>query len=457
MLDVVILAAGKGTRMHSDLPKVLHLIAGKPMLHHVLDTVDELQAANLQKLVVVGHGGEQVKQSIRERNCQCVEQSQQLGTGHAVQQALPYLRNQAMVLVLYADIPLISADSLKALIASAQASDQALGLMTVEVDNPTGYGRIIRDSSGQVSAIVEQKDATPEQQMITEINTGIMAVPAQKLMQWLPTLSNNNAQGEYYLTDIIALARDHKTPINVYQAPCANQVEGVNNRRQQAKLERVYQRQQANQLLDKGVCLADPERFDCRGTLHAGRDVSIDINVIIEGEVTLGDGVSIGPNCHIINSTIGNQTEVKANSVVQGAVVEAHCSIGPFARLRPQTLVRSGAKIGNFVEIKTATIGEDSKVNHLSYIGNCQMGARVNVGAGSITCNYDGVNKFTTTIGDDVFIGSNSAMVAPVSLGDSSTIGAGSVITRAVNNQELSVARARQRAITGWQRPVKQP
>lgn len=456
MLDVVILAAGKGTRMNSNLPKGLHLIAGKPMLHHVLDAVDALDATELQKIVVVGHGGEQVKQSISERNSQCVEQTQQLGTGHAVQQALPYLRKEAMVLMLYADIPLISANSLKALIASAETGDQALGLMTVKVDNPTGYGRIIRDPDGRVSAIVEQKDATPEQQKVTEINTGIMAVPAQKLMEWLPALSNNNAQGEYYLTDIIALARKQNSAIKVYQAPCADEVEGVNNRRQQAKLERVYQQQQANLLLDQGVYLADPERFDCRGTLRVGRDVSIDINVIIEGDVTLDDGVSIGPNCHIINSVIGSQTEIKANSVLQGAVVETHCSIGPFARLRPETIIRSGAKVGNFVEVKTATIGADSKVNHLSYIGNCEMGARVNVGAGSITCNYDGINKFTTTIGNDVFVGSNSAMVAPVSLGDGSTVGAGSVITRAVNNHELSVARARQRSITGWQRPVKQ-
>lgn len=455
MLDVVILAAGKGTRMNSNRPKVLHSIAGKPMLHHVIDSVDALNANAIQKLVVVGHGAEQVITSVADRDCQCVTQTEQLGTGHAVMQALPALRPDALVLILYADVPLISADSLQALMASAV--DGAMGLMTVELPNPSGYGRILRNDGGDVLAIVEEKDATPEQKTITEVNTGIMAVPAAKLTEWLPELSNDNAQGEYYLTDIIAKARADGTAINVYQSPSVEEVEGVNNRRQQAKLERLYQQRQAEALLDRGVYLADPGRFDCRGTLVAGRDVEIDINVIIEGSVELGDNVKIGANCHIKDSTVASNTEIKANSVLESAVVADACVIGPFARLRPGTILHSGAKVGNFVEVKKAVIGEGSKVNHLSYIGDCEMGARVNVGAGTITCNYDGINKFKTAIGDDVFVGSNSALVAPVTLGNSATVGAGSVVTHDVKANELTVARARQRAIAGWQRPVKLP
>ncbi|WP_041521934.1 bifunctional UDP-N-acetylglucosamine diphosphorylase/glucosamine-1-phosphate N-acetyltransferase GlmU [Gilvimarinus agarilyticus] len=455
MLDVVILAAGKGTRMNSNLPKVLHSIAGKPMLHHVLDTVDHLSAGDLQKLVVVGHGAEQVEASISGRNCQCVTQAQQLGTGHAVQQVLPQLRDDALVLILYADVPLITPESLTGLLECA--GPDTMGLLTVNLLNPTGYGRILRNDAGDVIAIVEEKDASAEQKQIGEVNTGIMAVPAKKLIQWLPELSNDNAQGEYYLTDIIAKARQAGTAIQVFQPASAEEVEGVNNRRQQAKLERIYQQAQADALLDRGVYLADPSRFDCRGELIAGRDVEIDINVVIEGKVELGDKVKIGPNCVISNSVIAANSEIKANSILEDAVVAEGCVIGPYARLRPGTVLKNGAKVGNFVETKKAVIGEGSKVNHLSYIGDCEMGARVNVGAGTITCNYDGVNKFTTTIGDDVFVGSNSALVAPVTLGDTSTVGAGSVVTRDVAADELTVARARQRSITGWLRPVKQP
>ncbi|WP_339900290.1 bifunctional UDP-N-acetylglucosamine diphosphorylase/glucosamine-1-phosphate N-acetyltransferase GlmU [uncultured Gilvimarinus sp.] len=455
MLDVVILAAGKGTRMNSKLPKVLHSIAGKPMLHHVLDTVAQLGTDNLQKLVVVGHGAEQVEATIAGLNCHCVTQAQQLGTGHAVQQVLPQLRDDALVLILYADVPLIQPESLTGLLQCA--GPDTMGLMTVNLANPTGYGRILRNGDGDVVAIVEEKDATAEQKQIGEVNTGIMAVPAKKLIQWLPELSNDNAQGEYYLTDIIAKARHAGTAIKVFQPASAEEVEGVNNRRQQAKLERIYQQAQADALLDRGVYLADPSRFDCRGELTAGRDVEIDINVVIEGKVTLGDNVKIGPNCLISNSVIAANSEIKANSILEDAVVADGCVIGPYARLRPGTVLKSGAKVGNFVETKKAVIGEGSKVNHLSYIGDCEMGARVNVGAGTITCNYDGVNKFTTTIGDDVFVGSNCALVAPVTLGDTSTVGAGSVVTRDVAADELTVARARQRSITGWQRPVKQP
>lgn len=455
MLDVVILAAGKGTRMNSNLPKVLHSIAGKPMLHHVLDSVDALKVHAVQKMVVVGHGAEQVIASVANSECQCVAQTQQMGTGHAVMQTLPLLRSDALVLILYADIPLIQPESLKGLIACA--TQNTLGLMTVELPNPTGYGRILRNSTGDVVAIVEEKDASDEQKKITEVNTGIMAVPASKLTAWLPALSNDNAQGEYYLTDIIAASHADGTVINVYKAASADEVEGVNNRRQQAKIERLYQRRQADALLDRGVYLADPARFDCRGTLVTGRDVEIDINVIIEGTVELGDNVKIGPNCHIKDSSIASNSDIKANSVLENAVVADACVVGPFARLRPGTVLHSGAKVGNFVETKKAVIGKSSKVNHLSYIGDCEMGARVNVGAGTITCNYDGINKFKTIIGDDVFVGSNSALVAPVTLGNSSTVGAGSVVTRDVDTGELSVARARQRSVTGWQRPVKLP
>lgn len=456
MLDVVILAAGKGSRMNSSLPKVLHTIAGKPMLHHVLDSVNALAQDALQKLVIVGFGAEQVKASAKPYHCQYVHQEQQLGTGHAVQQALPRLRPDALVLILYADVPLIKTESLEGLLTCASAAN-SLGLMTVVVPDPSGYGRVIRNSDGDVIAIVEEKDATDEQKQITEVNTGIMAVPANKLAQWLPQLSNDNAQGEYYLTDVIAQARATNCAINVYQVSSPDEVEGVNSRHQQARLERLYQRRQADELLHLGVYLADPNRFDCRGSLTVGRDVEIDINVIIEGQVKLGDRVKIGPNCHIKDTTIGCDSEIKANSLLEGAAVSEACVIGPFARLRPGTVMHQGAKIGNFVEVKNADIGANSKVNHLSYVGDCDMGADVNIGAGTITCNYDGVNKFRTSIGDNVFVGSNSALVAPVMLGSNATVGAGSVVTQNVNSNDLTVARARQRTITGWQRPTKQP
>lgn len=450
-LDIIILAAGKGTRMHSDLPKVLHPIGGRPLLQHVIDSARELGAEQL--LTVVGHGADQVKERITGDDITFVEQTEQLGTGHAVQQALPHLRDQAKVLVLYGDVPLIRASTLEKLIAAVNS--QQMALLTMTMEDPTGYGRIVRGPEGEVQAIVEQKDATEEQRKITETNTGILAATAEHLRAWLPQLSNNNAQGEYYLTDLIALAHQSGVHIHVEQPEAIQEVEGINNRQQQAALERYYQQQQAERLMAQGVTLMDPARIDCRGTLRTGRDVVIDINCVFEGEVALADGVHIGPNCILKNCTIGAGTRIEANSVIDQAQVAAACTIGPFARLRPGTQLAEGAKIGNFVETKNAHIGAGSKVNHLSYIGDTQMGSGVNIGAGTITCNYDGVNKHQTEIADDVFVGSNTALVAPVTLGKASTIGAGSIVTRDVAEGELAIARAKQRNIQGWERPQK--
>ena len=451
MLDILVLAAGKGTRMRSDLPKVLHPIGGKAMVQHVVDTARKIGGERL--MLIVGHGAEIVEQRMRADDVSFILQREQLGTGHAVQQALPELRSDATVLILYGDVPLTQAVTLQKLVAAV--NDKQMALLTVNMTDPTGYGRIVRDTKGDVEAIIEHKDATPAQREISEINTGIMAVKARHLLQWLPKLSNDNAQGEYYLTDIIAMAKAAGVAIHVEQPNAVEEVEGVNNRLQQAALERYYQKQQANELMTAGVTLLDPARFDCRGQLTAGRDVVIDINCVIEGDVQLGDGVVIEPNCVLINCTIGTNTRIKANSHIEQAKVAAKCDIGPFARLRPGTELADGVKIGNFVETKKAIIAEGSKVNHLSYIGDTTMGKGVNIGAGTITCNYDGVNKFKTEIGDHCFVGSNSALVAPVSLGKGSTIGAGSIITKDVAAAELAIARGKQRNITGWDRPVK--
>ena len=450
-LDIVILAAGKGTRMRSNLPKVLHPVGGRPLVQHVIDSARALGSDQI--LVVVGHGAEQVEARMAADDIRFVAQTEQLGTGHAVLQALPHFRDDATVLILYGDVPLTQATTLEKL---AQAvTDTTIGLLTVNLPDPGAYGRILRDAAGQVEAIVEYKDANDEQRRITEINTGIMAAKAKHLREWLPALSNDNAQGEYYPTDIIAMARQSGLGIHVAQPDTPEEVEGINNRQQQAALERYYQSRQAEELMVKGVTLMDPARFDCRGRLTVGRDVVIDVNCVFEGEVMLEDGVHLEPNCYLKDCVIGAGTEVKANSVIEGARVSSHCAIGPFARLRPGTLLADGAKVGNFVEIKKATIGEGSKVNHLSYIGDSKVGSGVNVGAGTITCNYDGVNKFLTEIGDNAFIGSNSALVAPVKLGKNTTVGAGSIITKDVPDEELAIARGRQRNIQGWQRPSK--
>lgn len=450
-LDIVILAAGKGTRMHSNKSKVLHTLGGRPLLAHVIGSARALGSDRI--LVIVGHGADQVEAQLAADDIQFVEQREQLGTGHAVQQALPHLRDDAKVLILYGDVPLTRPETLEQL--AQTVSEQSMGLLTVDLPEPGAYGRILRDQAGEVQAIVEYKDATDEQRQIREINTGILAATAKQLRRWLPNLSNDNAQGEYYLTDIIAMARQDGMRIQVAHPGEAQEVEGINNRQQQAALERYYQQRQARELMAQGVTLLDPARFDCRGRLSVGRDVVIDINCVFEGQVQLGEGVELGPNCYIKDAVIGAHTQVQANSVIEGAEIAEACSVGPFARLRPGTQLAEGAKVGNFVEIKKAQIGAGSKVSHLSYIGDTRMGQGVNVGAGTITCNYDGVNKFVTEIGDGVFVGSNTAMVAPVKLGANSTTAAGSVITKDVEPEELAIARGRQRNIQGWQRPKK--
>ena len=451
MLDILVLAAGKGTRMRSDLPKVLHPVGGKALVQHVVDTARTVGGEQI--LIIVGHGAEKVQEKMAAPDVKFVLQAEQLGTGHAVQQALPQLRNDATVLILYGDVPLTRAETLQKLIAGV--NEKQMGLLTVDLPDPTGYGRIVRDEKSAVVAIVEHKDANDEQKKIREINTGIMAVKAAHLQKWLPQLKNNNAQGEFYLTDIIAMAKADGIAIHVEQPNAVEEVEGINNRQQQAALERFYQKQKANELMVAGVTLLDPSRIDIRGNLTAGRDVVIDVNCVFEGDVVLGDGVVIEPNCVIINSKIGNNSHIKAFSHIEESVMAESCDIGPYARLRPGTDLADDVKIGNFVETKKAVIANGSKVNHLSYVGDAKVGSKVNIGAGTITCNYDGVNKFKTEIGDNSFIGSNSSLVAPVIIGASATVAAGSVITKNVNDTELAIARGQQRNIQGWKRPVK--
>lgn len=450
-LHVVILAAGQGSRMKSALPKVLHPIAGRPMLHHVIDTAKLLGAEKIH--TVIGHGADKVREATDEASVNWVTQSEQLGTGHAVAQALPDLPDDARVLVLYGDVPLTRHETLEGLVGTL--NDNTLGLLTVTMDNPQGYGRIVRNADGDVQSIVEQKDASAEQQQIREVNTGILAVSAKHLKSWLPTLSNSNAQGEYYLTDIIAMAVEQGLGVSVSQPENPFEVQGVNNRLQLAELERWFQRRQADRLMTEGATLADPGRVDVRGELIIGNDLWIDVNVVFEGKVSLGSNVSIGPGCVIKDATIADGAEIKANSVIEGAVIGANAQIGPFARIRPGTELAANTKVGNFVETKKAIVGEGSKINHLSYVGDASLGRNVNVGAGTITCNYDGVNKYQTVLGDGVFVGSNTALVAPVTVAAEATIGAGSTITRDVADHELAVARARQRNIAGWEKPKK--
>ncbi|MHA7810845.1 MAG: bifunctional UDP-N-acetylglucosamine diphosphorylase/glucosamine-1-phosphate N-acetyltransferase GlmU [Marinobacter adhaerens] len=450
-LHVVILAAGQGSRMKSALPKVLHPIAGRPMLHHVIDTAKLLGAEKIH--TVIGHGADKVRKATDEASVNWVTQSEQLGTGHAVAQALPDLPDDARVLVLYGDVPLTRHETLEGLVGTLD--DNTLGLLTVTMDNPQGYGRIVRNANGDVQSIVEQKDASAEQQQIREVNTGILAVSAKHLKSWLPTLSNSNAQGEYYLTDIIAMAVEQGLGVSVSQPENPFEVQGVNNRLQLAELERWFQHRQADRLMTEGATLADPARVDVRGELSIGNDLWIDVNVVFEGKVSLGSNVSIGPGCVIKDATIADGAEIKANSVIEGAVIGANAQIGPFARIRPGTELAANTKVGNFVETKKAIVGEGSKINHLSYVGDASLGRNVNVGAGTITCNYDGVNKYQTVLGDGVFVGSNTALVAPVTVAAEATIGAGSTITRDVADHELAVARGRQRNIAGWEKPKK--
>ncbi|GAB1256690.1 bifunctional UDP-N-acetylglucosamine diphosphorylase/glucosamine-1-phosphate N-acetyltransferase GlmU [Aurantivibrio plasticivorans] len=452
MLNIVVLAAGKGTRMKSSLPKVLHPVAGKPLLGHVLDTSRELASGETIN-VVIGHGAELVEERLAADDIRFIMQAEQLGTGHAVQQALPYFDAEATVLILYGDVPLIKRETLDSLVS--KVSEQSLGLLTLNLENPTGYGRIERNDDGDVIAIVEQKDANEAQLRINEVNTGVMAVFGKHLQEWLPKLSNDNAQGEYYLTDIIALAQQSGIAIETEQPNAEWEVLGVNNRAQQAELERFYQQDRAQQLMTDGLTLLDPNRFDVRGSLSVGQDVVIDVNCVFEGEVTLGNGVSIGPNCVIKNATIGDNSTVKAHSMLEDANLAAQCEVGPYARLRPGATLKDGAKVGNFVEIKKTTMGVGSKANHLTYLGDATIGDGVNIGAGTITCNYDGVNKFQTEISDGAFIGSNTALVAPVKVGTNATVGAGSTVNSDVPDKHLAVARSKQRNIDGWQRPEK--
>lgn len=451
-VDVLVLAAGKGTRMRSDLPKVLHHLGGKALLGHVFTALEPIENAAIN--VIVGHGKEEIKNTYCEQNFNWVEQTAQLGTAHAVQQALPFLRDEAKVLIVYGDVPLIETTTLEKMLAGV--SEQSMALLTVRLKNPMGYGRILRSPTGQVLGIVEQKDALPEQLEICEVNTGVMAIRAADLKSWLPKIGNNNAQGEYYLTDIIALARAAERQIITFEPTAIEEVEGVNSRAQLAGLERYYQRRIADKLMDNGVSIADPSRFDCRGTLSVGQDVFIDINCVFEGNNTLGNKVMIGPNCIIKDATIADSVIIKANTVIEGPVSLAkHVQVGPFARLRAHTNMGEGAKVGNFVETKKAEIGRGTKISHLSYVGDAKLGSKVNVGAGTITCNYDGVNKHLTEIGDGAFIGSNTSLVAPVLVGKNATVGAGSTITREVPDESLAIARGKQRTVDTWKRPEK--
>ena len=449
----LILAAGKGTRMRSAQAKVLQPVGGKAMIVHLLETLQELTLE--RTAVVFGYQGEQLRACIEPAwpQIQWIAQTEQCGTGHAVQMAMAEIAQTERTLILFGDTPLVRASTLQRLLDASQESGFAL--LSAVVDNPFGYGRIVRDADGSVSAVVEEKDASETQRAITEINTGMMVVAREILTTHLPQLQNNNAQGEYYLPDLVALHRAAGGRISAIIADDAEETMGINTRSQQAQAEAVYRRRQAQALLDAGVTLIDPARIDIHGTVSAGRDVVIEANVVIKGTVSLGDNVYIESGCVLDNCTIGARAHVYSHSRLEHCSVGANAQVGPFARLRPKTVLDEGVRIGNFVETKAATIGKGSKVNHLSYIGDAVIGSAVNIGAGTITCNYDGANKYRTTLGDRVFIGSNSALVAPVNIGDGATIGAGSVITKDVPAEQLALTRSEQKIISGWQRPVK--
>ncbi|MGO2496869.1 MAG: bifunctional UDP-N-acetylglucosamine diphosphorylase/glucosamine-1-phosphate N-acetyltransferase GlmU [Vibrio litoralis] len=448
--SAVILAAGKGTRMYSEKPKVLHRLAGRPMAKHVIDTCAKVGAQNIH--LVYGHGGDQMKEALGAEPVNWVLQEKQLGTGHAVNQAAPGFADDEKVLILYGDVPLISSETVENLL-DAQPNG-GIALLTVILKKPEGYGRIIR-KNGPVVAIVEQKDATEEQKLIKEINTGVMVATGGDLKRWLSALKNENAQGEYYLTDIIAAAHKEGRAVEAVHPVSPIEVEGVNDRAQLARLERAYQSMQAQRLLEQGVMLRDPNRFDLRGEVHFGMDVEIDVNVILKGKVTIGNNVQIGAGCILKDCEIKDNAILYPYSIVEDSVVGEECTVGPYARLRPGSELKKAAHVGNFVEIKNATLGQDSKAGHLTYLGDAQIGDRVNVGAGVITCNYDGANKFKTTIGDDVFVGSDSQLIAPVTIADGSTIGAGTTLTKDVAENELVITRAKERVIAGWKRPTK--
>ena len=455
MLNIVILAAGLGKRMQSDLPKVLHPIAGKPMLAHVLDNARRLNPDRI--IVVVGHGAEQVQAGFADQSdLDFVIQRPQQGTGHAVQQAVPLLRDSGndsdATLVLYGDVPLVQSETLSRLL---DARADGMAVLTEKLADPAGYGRIVRDGSGRVVRIVEHKDASAQEHAINEVNTGILVAPTASLKNWLSRINNDNAQGEYYLTDVVGLSVQDGVAVSAAHPGAGWETLGVNSRIQQAQLERIWQGEQARRLLELGVTLADPARFDVRGSLTCGRDVFIDVGCVFEGRVELADGVRIGPHCVIKDAVIGAGTHIEAFSHVQEAAVADQARIGPYARLRPGADIGSHAHVGNFVEIKKSRLGEGSKANHLAYIGDAQIGARVNIGAGTITCNYDGVNKFQTIIEDDAFIGSDTQLVAPVKVGQGATLGAGTTLTKDAPAQQLTISRTAQKTIVGWVRPTK--
>ncbi len=449
--QVVILAAGQGKRMNSDLPKVLHPLAGKPMLVHVIDTARELESEHI--CVVHGHGGERVKAALSGEDLAYALQEPQLGTGHALQQALPHLTKAPITLVLYGDVPLVRVGTLRTLL---DAAGKGVAVLTAELPDPTGYGRILRNKAGSVIGIVEQKDATALQRRIREINTGIMALPTAKLAQWLPKLQNRNAQKEYYLTDVIALAVKDRLPVTGVKAEDAGETEGVNSRVQLARLERAYQMRLASQLLEAGVTMIDPQRFDQRGTLQCGRDVQIDVNCVFEGAVTLADGVSIGANCVIKDVAVGTGTRIEPFCHLDGAQIGTGCRIGPYARIRPGARLAADVHIGNFVEIKASEMGDGSKANHLAYVGDSTVGRNVNIGAGTITCNYDGANKHRTVIEDDVHIGSDVQLIAPVRVARGVTVGAGTTVWKDTPEGGLIINPKAQEHRAQWQRPRKQ-
>lgn len=455
-LQIIILAAGQGKRMYSDTPKVLHHLAGKPMLTHVVETAQQLNPDAIH--IIYGHGGEQIKNSLPDLPVHWAHQAEQLGTGHAVLQALPHIPADAHVLVLSADVPLIQVETLQSLIECSQPQNtnhSVLALLVAELENPSGLGRIIRNNHGEIYSIVEEKDANEQEKNVKEIYSGICCTPASNLQKWLPQLTNNNAQGEYYLTEIISMAVNSKTPITSLSAKNSFEVQGINNRLQLQQMERIWQQRAANQLMEKGVTLADANRFDLRGELHCGKDVYIDINCVFTGKVVLGNDCKIGPNCNLTNVTLGDGCDIYANSILEGCHIANDCHVGPFARLRSGTQLASHCKIGNFVETKKAIFNEGTKASHLSYLGDVKLGKHVNVGAGTITCNYDGVNKHQTIIEDGVFIGSDTQLVAPVTVGANATIGAGSTIRRNVPADELTLTESRQKTIYGWKRPAK--
>jgi len=450
-LSIIILAAGQGTRMYSDKPKVLHQLAGKPLLEHVYHTAVMLEARGIH--VIYGHGGDQLIEQLPQLDVEWVEQTEQLGTGHAVKQALPNIPDKDLVLVLYGDVPLITSETLTDLVAAAE--ETSFSLLTSFVDDPRGYGRIVRNDNDEVSRIVEEKDASNNEKEICEINTGMLVANGKALKQWVEKLESNNAQSEFYLTDIIEKAVNDKIKINTVQPHSEVEIRGINDRAQLSEMERYYQLIQAHQLMRSGITIMDPSRFDLRGDLEIDSDCSIDINVILEGRLKIGTGVHIGANCIIKDTVIDDHVEILPNSVIENAVIGKSCRIGPFARIRPESVLNENVHVGNFVEVKKSIVGSGSKVNHLSYIGDSEIGTGTNIGAGTITCNYDGANKHKTIIGDNVFVGSDVQLVAPVSVSSGATIAAGTTITKDVAENELAMSRTPQKSVSGWKRPGK--